>query len=36
MDEKIAVFSGPFKNNDINLKLDFLIRNGYLDAKIYP
>ena len=36
MEEKIAVFSGPFKNNDINLKLDFLIRNGYLDAKIYP
>ena len=36
MDEKIAVFSGPFKNNDINLKLDFLTRNGYLDAKIYP
>jgi len=36
IDDEIAVFSGPFKNNDINLKLDFLIRNGYQNAKTYP
>ena len=35
-DDEIAVFTGPFKNNDINLKLDFLIKNGYINAKIYP
>ena len=35
-DEKIIVFAGPFKDNDINLKLDFLTKNGYSNAKIYP
>ena len=33
-DEKIEVYAGPFKNNDIDLKLDFLIKNGYSNAKI--
>jgi hypothetical protein len=32
--EKIEVYAGPFKNNDIDLKLDFLIKNGYSNAKI--
>ena len=36
IDDQIAVFSGPFKNNDISLKLDFLIRNGYQNAQTYP
>tara|TARA_B100000902_G_scaffold66175_1_gene72626 strand:- start:1255 stop:2028 length:774 start_codon:yes stop_codon:yes gene_type:complete len=36
IDNKILVFAGPFKNNDINLKLDFLIKNGYLNAQTYP
>ena len=36
IDDQIAVFSGPFKNNDINLKLDFLLRNGYQNAQTYP
>lgn len=34
--ENIYVFAGPFKDNDISLKLDFLKRNGYLNAKLYP
>ena len=33
---EIFVFTGPFNNNDINLKLDFLIKNGYQNAKYYP
>lgn len=32
--DKIEVYAGPFKNNDIDLKLDFLIKNGYSNAKI--
>ena len=36
IDDKIAVFAGPFGDNDINLKLDFLIKNGYSNAKTYP
>lgn len=36
IDNEILVFAGPFNNNDISLKLDFLIKNGYLNAKIYP
>ena len=32
-DEGVMVFAGPFPNNDINLKLDFLIKNGYINAK---
>ena len=36
IDDQIAVFSGPFKNNDISLKLDFLLRNGYQNAQTYP
>ena len=35
-DEKINVFAGPFEKNDINLKIDFLIRNGYTNAQLYP
>jgi len=35
-DDKINVFTGPFEKNDINLKIDFLIRNGYSDARKYP
>ena len=35
-DNKIFVFAGPFQDNDINLKLDFLTKNGYSNAKIYP
>ncbi len=36
IDDKIVVFAGPFTDNDINLKIDFLIKNGYLNAKTYP
>ena len=36
IDNKILVFAGPFNDNNINLKLDFLIKNGYMNAKIYP
>ena len=36
IDNKILVFAGPFNDNNINLKLDFLIKNGYINAKIYP
>ncbi len=36
IDKKILVFAGPFNNNNINLKLDFLIKNGYSNAKNYP
>ena len=25
-----------FEKNDINLKIDFLIRNGYTNAQLYP
>ena len=32
-DEGVMVFAGPFPNNDIDLKLDFLIKNGYINAK---
>ena len=32
-DEGVMVFAGPFPNNDIDLKLDFLIKNGYVNAK---
>ena len=32
-DEGVKVFAGPFPNNDIDLKLDFLIKNGYINAK---
>ena len=35
-ENKINVFAGPFEKNDINLKIDFLIRNGYTNAKKYP
>ena len=35
-DDKINVFTGPFEKNDINLKIDFLIRNGYSNARKYP
>tara|TARA_Y100000996_G_scaffold407434_1_gene385023 strand:+ start:1773 stop:2546 length:774 start_codon:yes stop_codon:yes gene_type:complete len=35
-EEKILVFAGPFNDNDINLKLDFLTKNGYSNAKLYP
>jgi len=35
-EDKINVFTGPFEKNDINLKIDFLIRNGYPNAQIYP
>ena len=31
--EGVMVFAGPFPNNDIDLKLDFLIKNGYINAK---
>ena len=34
--DKINVFTGPFRKNDINLKIDFLIRNGYSNARKYP
>ena len=36
IDNKILVFAGPFNDNNINLKLDFLLKNGYLNAKTYP
>jgi hypothetical protein len=36
IENKIFVFAGPFNDNNINLKLDFLIKNGYMNAKIYP
>ena len=36
IDNKIFVFAGPFDGNNINLKLDFLLKNGYMNAKIYP
>ena len=32
-DEGVMVFAGPFPYNDIDLKLDFLIKNGYINAK---
>ena len=35
-EDKINVFAGPFEKNDINLKIDFLIRNGYTNAQKYP
>ncbi len=35
-EDKINVFAGPFEKNDINLKIDFLIRNGYTNAQLYP
>jgi hypothetical protein len=35
-DKKINVFAGPFEKNVINLKIDFLIRNGYTNAQKYP
>ena len=35
-ENKINVFAGPFEKNDINLKIDFLIRNGYTNAQKYP
>ena len=35
-ENQINVFAGPFEKNDINLKIDFLIRNGYTNAKKYP
>ena len=35
-ENKINVFAGPFEKNDINLKIDFLIRNGYTNAQLYP
>ena len=35
-EKKINVFAGPFEKNDINLKIDFLIRNGYTNAQKYP
>mgnify|MGYP003328839489 CR=1 FL=1 len=35
-DEGVMVFAGPFPNNDIDLKLDFLIKNGYINAKKNP
>ena len=35
-DEGVKVFAGPFLKSDINLKLDFLIKNGYLNAKKTP
>ena len=35
-ENKINVFAGPFEKNDINLKIDFLIRNGYSNAQLYP
>ena len=35
-DQGVNVFAGPFLNNDIDLKLDFLIKNGYLNAKKTP
>ena len=36
INNNIHVFAGPFEKNDINLKIDFLIRNGYTNAQIYP
>ena len=36
IDEVVKVFAGPYLNNDIDLKLDFLIKNGYLNAKKTP
>ena len=36
IDNKVFVFAGPFDGNNINLKLDFLLKNGYMNAKIYP
>ena len=35
-EEGVKVFAGPFLKSDINLKLDFLIKNGYLNAKKTP
>ena len=35
-EEGVMVFAGPFLKSDINLKLDFLIKNGYLNAKKTP
>lgn len=35
IDNEIIVFTGPFNGNDINLKLDFLLKNGYSNAKVY-
>ena len=35
-EEWVKVFAGPFLKSDINLKLDFLIKNGYLNAKKTP
>ena len=35
-ENQINVFAGPFEKNDINLKIDFLIRNGYTNAQKYP
>ncbi len=35
-ENKINVFAGLFEKNDINLKIDFLIRNGYTNAQLYP
>ena len=35
-EDKINVLAGPFEKNDINLKIDFLIRNGYTNAQLYP
>ena len=36
INNNIHVFAGPFEKNDINLKIDFLIRNGYTNAQKYP
>ena len=36
IEEGVKVFAGPFLKSDINLKLDFLIKNGYLNAKKNP
>ena len=35
IDDQFNVLAGPFTKEDINLKLDFLIRNGYGNAEIY-
>ena len=35
-EEGDKVFAGPFLKSDINLKLDFLIKNGYTNAKKTP
>ena len=36
IDQGVKVFAGPFLNNDVDLKLDFLIKNGYSNAKKTP